>query len=104
MVYQLELAPATKSVLTSEQLFFQISKQAVALKHFNADSMASGPQTRLGDSDFSFIYSSKTDKWKFMLDSSVGDYQALQAGWAQLRESLASQGIRLSPLHNSLLE
>jgi len=97
----LELAPATKSVLTSEQLFFQISKQAVALKHFNADSMA---VVLKPDSETAIFLHLQLQNGQVEVHARFerGDYQALQAGWAQLRESLASQGIRLSPLHNSL--
>jgi len=97
----LELAPVTKPVLTSEQLFFQISKQAVALKHFNADSMA---VVLKPDSETAIFLHLQLQNGQVEVHARFerGDYQALQAGWAQLRESLASQGIRLSPLHNSL--
>jgi hypothetical protein len=96
---KLELVLA-KSVLTSEQLFSQISKQAVALKHFNADSMAvvlkPDPETAI------FLHLQlENGRVEGHARFERGDYQALQAGWDQLRESLASQGIRLGPLHNS---
>ena len=98
---KLESASGTKSVVTSEQLFFQISKQAVALKHFNADSMA---VVLKPDSETAIFLHLQLQNGLVEVHARFerGDYQALQAGWDQLRESLASQGIRLGPLHNSL--
>src|SRR6185436_8994364 len=98
---KLESVSGTKPVSTSEQIFFQISKQAVALKHFNADSMA---VVLKPDSDTAIFLHLQLQNGQVEVHARFerGDYQALQAGWAQLRESLASQGIRLSPLHNSL--
>jgi hypothetical protein len=97
---KLESTSGIRSVSTSEQLFFQISKQAVALKHFNADSMAvvlkPDPETAI------FLHLQlENGRVEVHARFERGDYQALQSGWDQLRESLASQGIRLGPLHNS---
>ncbi|MEO8427914.1 MAG: hypothetical protein ABI651_12465 [Verrucomicrobiota bacterium] len=97
---KLESVSGTKSVSTSEQIFFQISKQAVALKHFNADSMA---VVLKPDSETAIFLHLQLQNGQVEVHARFerGDYQALRAGWEQLRESLASQGIRLGPLHNS---
>jgi hypothetical protein len=71
------------------------------LKHFNADSMAvvlkPDPETAI------FLHLQiQNGLVEVHARFERGDYPALQAGWDQLRESLASQGIRLGPLQNSL--
>jgi hypothetical protein len=80
-----------------DPLVTQISKQAIALKHFNAESMA--VVLKPDDATAVFLH--------LKLNAGIvevharferGDYAALNASWGQVQQALASQGIRLGPL------
>jgi hypothetical protein len=86
---------------TTDDVALQISQQAIALKHFNADSMAvvlrPDPNTAI------FLHLRlQGGEVEVHARFESGNYAALSEGWSQLQRSLAPQGIRLGPLDEPL--
>ena len=80
-----------------DPLVAQISRQAVALRHFNAESMA--VVLKPDDATAVFLHLKLTaGVVEVQARFERGDYAALNAGWGQVQQALAAQGIRLGPL------
>lgn len=78
----------------------QISKQAIALKHFNAESMAvvlkPDPATAI------FLHLRLNDgAVEVHARFERGDFAAMNAKWDQVQQALSTQGIRLGPLQEA---
>ncbi|MBI3416270.1 MAG: hypothetical protein HY043_13330 [Verrucomicrobia bacterium] len=82
---------------SADPLAAQISKQAIALKHFNAESMA---VVLKPDSATSVFLHLRLNDGAVEVQARFerGDYASLNAGWGQVQQALSVQGIRLGPL------
>ena len=83
-----------------DPLAMQISKQAIALKHFNAESMA--VVLKPDDATAVFLHL-KLSGGQVEVHARMerGDYSAMNSNWSQLQQALAPQGIRLGALQEA---
>lgn len=80
-----------------ESLILEVSKQAVELKQFQADSMAVSLKPD-ANTEILLHLRNRDGVVEVHARFERGDYQVLNGQWEQLQSSLASQGIRVGPL------